>query len=140
MILKVYTWRATDKYEYQLCVDVSGNVNGLDEHKLTRLRLHKAYQFRDDETKRNYIYEQEMFKRNNWRDTHQEFREETKINGYVERILAESEPGVKPGWMSLGVFWMVSLCVFSPCYRMLMVSKCGNIDFALVKQIQSTNN
>ena len=78
-----------------------------------------------------------MFKRNNWRDTYQDFREETKINGFVERILAESEPGVKPEWMSLTVFWMASLFVLSPCYRQLMVSKCGNIDFALIKQIQS---
>lgn len=133
---KVYTWSATQQYRYNICVDISGQVLGLDEHKITRLNLHKAYQFRDDETKRDYIMSQEMFKRNNWRDTHQEFKEETKIRGYIDRILAESEPGIKPGWMSLGVFWMLSIFGCSPCYRQALVSKCGNIDFALIKQIQ----
>ena len=41
---KVYTW-STRQQLYALCVDISGKVRGLGEHKLTRLRLHKAYQF-----------------------------------------------------------------------------------------------
>ena len=32
---KVYTWRASEKYQYQLCIDISGDIYGLDEHKLT---------------------------------------------------------------------------------------------------------
>ena len=137
---KVYTWTAKEAFEYNVCMDVSGDIRGLGEHKITRLRMHKAYQFAEDGTKEQYIYSQQTFKRNNWRDQYQEFSEETKINGYIQHILAESEPGVKPTWMGLPMFWFNSMLCLSPCYRQALVANCGHIDFALVKQISCTNN
>lgn len=136
---KVYTWSATQQFQYALCADVSGAIRGLGENKITRLRLHKAYQFADDATRAQYINAQEAFKRNNCRDDLQEFAEETRINEFTERMLTESEPGVKPPWMESSVFWWFSIFGMSPCYRLAFVAQCGNIDFAIVKQISCLN-
>ena len=71
----------------------------------------------------------------NWRDTHQEFREIYDIPGFIDRILAESEPGVKPGWLSSGGYWLCNLIGFSACFRAKMAAKCGNVNYTFIKQL-----
>lgn len=56
------------------------------------------------------------------RDMHQEFHEEFSIPGFVDRILAESEPGVKPAWMSSSVYWLCNVFFMSPCFRYVNIS------------------
>lgn len=132
---KVYTWRASEQYQYSTCIDVSGQLMGLDEYNLTKLKLRKTYGFADEDTRRDYMNRRRMFRMMNWRDCHQEFHEEFSIPGFVDRILAESEPGIKPGWMTPGVYWLCNIFFLSPCFRHKMSAACGNADYQFIKQI-----
>eukprot|EP01084_Bolivina_argentea_P261463 441857_1 len=134
---KVYTWRAKDQYRYNICIDVSGQLLGLNEYNLTKLKLRKTYGFVDSNSQQQYILQRRTFRMMNWRDMHQEFYEEFTIPGYVDRILAESEPGIKPGWMSVGFYWLCSIMFFSPCFRHKMSAACGNVEYTFIKQLSA---
>jgi len=132
---KVYTWSAREQYTYSTCIDVSGQLLGLDVYNLTKLKLSKTYGFADEDTRRDYVHRRRTFRMMNWRDMHQEFHEEFTIPGYVDRILAESEPGIKPDWMSNQMYWICNLIFMSPCFRHKMSAACGNADYQFIKQI-----
>jgi len=134
---KVYTWRARDLFRYATCIDVSGQLLGLDEYNLTKLRMHKTWGFANVESQNEYMRQRRMFRMMNWRDVHQEFYEEYSINGYVDRILAESEPGIKPGWMSASCYWLCNALFCSPCFRHKMSAACGNAEYTFIKQLSS---
>ena len=80
---KRYTWSAQTQYRYSTCIDVSGQLLGLDTYNLTKLRLRKTYGFADIDTQNNYIHERRTFRMMNWRDVHQEFHEDYRIPGFV---------------------------------------------------------
>lgn len=134
---KVYTWRATEQYRYTTCIDVSGQLLGLDEYNLTKLRLRKIYGFVDVQSQQHYAQQRRTFRMMNWRDMHQEFHERYDIPGFVDRILAESEPGIKPGWMSASCYWVCNLLFMSPCFRHKMSAACGNAEYTFIKQLSA---
>jgi len=132
---KVYTWSATEQYTYATCIDVSGQLVGLDQYNLTKLRLHKTYGFADEDTRRDFVARRRMFRMMNWRDMHQEFHEDFSVDGFVDRILAESEPGIKPWWMSNSYYWLFNVLFLSPVFRHKMSAACGNAEYRFYKQI-----
>eukprot|EP01083_Nonionella_stella_P139572 425994_1 len=124
---RVTTWNARQSYKYGSWSDVSKQLTGLEQYKLTKLTFSKDYCFANNAASKRFYRARDTFKRNNDQDTFQDFTEGMDVNGYNSKLLAEVQDGSTPCFLNLFWFWIASVCLLSPIYRMWFSSVVGDI-------------
>ena len=135
---EVTTHTARHQFEYQICTDETSNLQTLDEHSVTVLRLKKLLKFADDATQQQYREELEQFKQENDKDDRQEVTEELSIEGFKDYILAFSTDDVqcKTKWMKARWFLFFSVIGLGPCFKRVLVESCGKMALVMTKKIR----
>ena len=122
-------------YKYRTWKDVSAEVTGFNEWSLTKLKNYKTFSFANGATENDYKRTVREFKAANRRDQYQDFSFDVQIAGFKKFILIESEPGAKPGLVSLRWYLASSFLLCTTCYRMYFSSVCGRKKYVFNKQI-----
>ena len=131
----VVTSALTMYYKFRSCSDTSPNFDGLDEYRVTRLHVSKAFTFANDETRRNWNEVAEKFQDDNRNDVYQSFSYGMEIEGYQERYLCELEKGMKPWWIRPSFLYIATLLLLSPVYRLAVSCVAGRKSYQLTKEI-----
>ena len=135
---RVYTHKATMNYEFESWRDTSLELTGLDEWKLTKLKIWKKFVFANDSTKQDYESKWEEFKRNNKKDQHQEYSQIMVLGDWKDtekKILIEAIPGTRDKYMSKQYFNLFSCLFCAACYRTWMTSNTGKKHVMIEKEI-----
>jgi len=131
--VRIDTHAAVGYFQYVAWCDTSAPLTGMDNHRLTKLKIHKKFAFDSAMSQNEFKSQKAYFKRVNKRDKHFEFSETFIVPGFVSRILCEAQDGDKPYCLKLKFYLLFHLIFLGPCYRWWFSSICGNKVLCITK-------
>jgi len=130
---RVNTWRATGYFQFVSWSDISAPLVGMDQYRLTKLKLKKRFAFDNNSTQAEFQRQKIYFRQSNNRDVHMDFTETFIVPGFKSRILCEAVEGYRPFCLNLRFYLLFHLIFLGPCYRWWFSSICGNKSLDIVK-------
>jgi len=102
---KVTTYRGSDTFRYGSWADVSGQLQGLENFGLIRLKMEYSIHFADSDSNRAYDDHYQRFcQANRWRDTHFSSGHTRTVPGFTARVMSQNESVKAPKFLSLGFY------------------------------------
>jgi hypothetical protein len=131
--VRVNTWSTTGYFKFDSWFDASAPLQGMDQFRLTRLKLKTKFVFDNEFTFAEFRRQKNSFKALNMRDTHQDYKETLIVPGFKSNILSEAEKDARPCCLNLVFYLFFHLVCLGPCYRTWFSSICGKITHDIVK-------
>jgi len=131
--VRVDTWSASGRFNFHSWQDASAPLQGMDDFKLTKLKLKKRFVFANQFTRSEFERQRAHFRQVNKRDVHQDFTQTFNCPGFRSRLLSESVKGYKPWCLNVQFYLFFHLCFLGPCYRWWFSSICGKRRLDIVK-------
>jgi len=129
----VITHTAQTDYEFDFYVDISDINFNVQEHKVAKLQIHKAFKFADTYTQQDYEIKKLHFISNNKSDKHQIFTYGIELTGFKSEILVRPQ---HERALSLNAYICATLCMFNMCYQMWLSSISVKRKIVFQKSIQ----
>jgi len=145
--VKVHTYSETQSFKYMTWRDVSGafnlNTSGFARDPklaMVKLRIHFDIEFANDGTVNDFEAQKNYFiSRNRFRDTHYDFTQSNRLDGYSEfnlvNIGEQANPSIGMCWLLLATFLTVS-----EFYKNFVDSYCIRQDFKILKIVSTRQN
>ena len=145
--VRVNTYSETCSFKYMTWRDVSGafnlNIQGYARDPklaMVKLRIHFDIEFANDGTVNDFEAQKNYFiQRNRYRDTHYDFTQTNRLDGYSEFNLVNIGEQVNP---SIGACWLVfyTFLTMAEFYKSYVDSFCIHQDFKLLKIVSTRQN
>ena len=135
---RINTHSAAGAFDFTECgvKDVSKHLTSLEEYPITRVTFTKNFMFLNEDAEYDYLSQRaRFFSENDGRDENMETREGLSLTDveFTDEMVSYAFSNKLPWYFSLTIFWILSLCLLSWPYRLLVSYKTALVDYQIEK-------
>ncbi|XP_070582265.1 transmembrane protein 151B-like [Ptychodera flava] len=135
---RVNSHSALGAFDFSDCgvKDISKDLVGLEDYPATKIKFTKSFIFANEEAENDYLAQRSrFFGENEGRDDYMETREGMNLSDldFKEHMIAFAESNSLPWYVSLILFWSLSICLLSWPLRVLIEYKTAYVHYQLEK-------
>ncbi|XP_002740847.2 transmembrane protein 151B-like [Saccoglossus kowalevskii] len=116
--------------------DISRDLVALEAYPATKIKFTKSFIFANEEAENDYLAQRSrFFGENEGRDDYMETREGMNLSDldFKEHMIAFAESNKLPWYVSLIIFWFLSICLLSWPIRVLIEFKTAYVHYQIEK-------